>query len=303
MEFRPLLLLVSLLCLSAPSPQGDETLSGGVAGCGRRPLLGPPGTSRVVGGWEAPEGAWPWQVSIRRGSRHHCGGSILSSLKVLTAAHCFYKSYFRVVAGLHDRSAPGPHAQIRSINRVHIHRNYNNATLDSDVTLLLLASPLNFTDYVQPVCVPHNESHEAALNFSSCYVTGWGSAQFKEHDLRRPGERSGRHLPGEPGRLALALADPGESRPPPVTGRLCPRQGDSGGPLQCYSQSQESFYVVGVTSFGEKCGLPRRPGVYARTSRFAAWLEGTLANAASAAHTPDTRVVWALLSAALRRLW
>ncbi|XP_029973655.1 acrosin [Salarias fasciatus] len=299
MEFRPLLLLVSLLCLSAPSPQG----------CGRRPLLGPPGTSRVVGGWEAPEGAWPWQVSIRRGSRHHCGGSILSSLKVLTAAHCFYKyirSYFRVVAGLHDRSAPGPHAQIRSINRVHIHRNYNNATLDSDVTLLLLASPLNFTDYVQPVCVPHNESHEAALNFSSCYVTGWGSAQFKGGLMKglqvaevelidRTTCNRASWLRGVVSQNMICAGL--------ESGAADTCQGDSGGPLQCYSQSQESFYVVGVTSFGEKCGLPRRPGVYARTSRFAAWLEGTLANAASAAHTPDTRVVWALLSAALRRLW
>ncbi|KAJ3586962.1 hypothetical protein NHX12_013353 [Muraenolepis orangiensis] len=40
-------------------------------------------------------------------------------------------------------------------------------------------------------------------------------------------------------------------------------QGDSGGPLQCYSEDEESFYVAGVTSFGEEFGLPRRPGVHA----------------------------------------
>ena len=59
-------------------------------------------------------------------------------------------------------------------------------------------------------------------------------------------------------------------------------QGDSGGPLQCYSEDEDSFYVAGVTSFGEKCGLPHRPGVYAQTSRFSTWLERTQADASSA---------------------
>lgn len=59
-------------------------------GCGERPLFGPPDASRIVGGREAPEGAWPWQVSIQIQYRHHCGGTILSSVWVLTATHCFY---------------------------------------------------------------------------------------------------------------------------------------------------------------------------------------------------------------------
>jgi len=86
-------------------------------------------------------------------------------------------------------------------------------------------------------------------------------------------------------------------------GCLCPVQGDSGGPLQCYSENDESFYVVGVTSFGEKCGLPHRPGVYARTSKFADWLKASQVAAAASAAQCNTRLITALLSAALMLLW
>lgn len=43
---------------------------------------------RVVGGRDAPEGAHPYQVSLRRGNSHYCGGVILNNRWVITAAHC-----------------------------------------------------------------------------------------------------------------------------------------------------------------------------------------------------------------------
>ena len=44
--------------------------------------------SKIVGGEEAIQNSIPWQISLRYRSNHHCGGSILSSDRILTAAHC-----------------------------------------------------------------------------------------------------------------------------------------------------------------------------------------------------------------------
>jgi secreted trypsin-like serine protease len=42
--------------------------------------------ARIVGGQEAAVGEWPWQILL--GPNFTCGGSILSSRWVVTAAHC-----------------------------------------------------------------------------------------------------------------------------------------------------------------------------------------------------------------------
>uniref|UniRef100_A0A3B5ARY8 Peptidase S1 domain-containing protein n=1 Tax=Stegastes partitus TaxID=144197 RepID=A0A3B5ARY8_9TELE len=44
---------------------------------------------RIVGGTLAPKDKWGWQVSMHWRGRHVCGGAIISTRWVITAAHCF----------------------------------------------------------------------------------------------------------------------------------------------------------------------------------------------------------------------
>lgn len=48
-------------------------------------------------------------------------------------------------------------------------------------------------------------------------------------------------------------------------------QGDSGGPLLVQLPSRR-WVVVGVVSWGVRCGEPNRPGIYTRVDRYTQWV-------------------------------
>ncbi|XP_066837492.1 transmembrane protease serine 5 [Anser cygnoides] len=107
------------------------------------------GALRVVGGMDAAPGRWPWQVSVRHGSRHHCGGSVLAPSWIVTAAHCVH-SYRRlhasgwlvgagVARGSIEQEAGVP------VEKVIYHPLYNGSSLDYDIALMKLRIPLNFS--------------------------------------------------------------------------------------------------------------------------------------------------------------
>jgi len=111
---------------------------------------------RIVGGVEAVEHTWPWQVALFIDDAWFCGGSIISENYVLTAAHCADGAgYFDVMAGAHNvRASSEPHrVEVTSYNGW-THPQWNEEDLSNDLALIELPSPLPMSDYITTSCLP-----------------------------------------------------------------------------------------------------------------------------------------------------
>ena len=56
-------------------------------GCGKRLSNFP---NKIVGGYRATIGDWGWQVGLNYFGSMVCGGSLINSQWIITAAHCLY---------------------------------------------------------------------------------------------------------------------------------------------------------------------------------------------------------------------
>ena len=74
--------------------------------CGERPITNSP--TRIVGGTEAINGDWGWQILLEYNGQFICGGSLINTEWIVTAAHCVYgkvsqPSLFTIKLGTHNR--------------------------------------------------------------------------------------------------------------------------------------------------------------------------------------------------------
>ncbi|XP_075268048.1 acrosin-like [Opisthocomus hoazin] len=181
---------------------------------------------------------------------------------------------WRVVIGATQLTQLGPEAQVRTIKRLLVHEHYSNITQRNDIALLELDQPVQCGYYVQLACVPDASLRVSQLR--SCYVSGWGSTTARAggpSDVLQEAKvrlidvklcNSSRWYGGAIHSHNLCAGYP--------QGGIDTCQGDSGGPLVCKDNTNNYFWLVGVTSWGRGCARPNQPGVYTSTQHFHHWI-------------------------------
>jgi len=107
-----------------------------------------------------------------------CGGTIYSSEVIITAAHCCESlgddNYYKIIAGEQDLDTQEPSEQRRSVTSFIMHPDYDTDTLENDICLLFLSSPLNLTgSYAKSL--PLATEGSVITNGTECFISGWGS--------------------------------------------------------------------------------------------------------------------------------
>lgn len=247
----------------------------GAAGAqGAAPRLAP----RIVGGSPTTINVVPWQVLLIAGGKL-CGGSIISSTWILTAAHCvngLNPSQVSVYSGISNSSQRATVSPIDAAS-IAVHPGFAPPSYANDIALINLNAPIIPGPGAQVVALPVAQDPTVWPPVGTkATISGWGVADFTGSStsdqlvqatvqiLAPPAAACGEYGSGFDGFLSLCAGAQG--------GGVDTCQGDSGGPIVIDVAGVP--LLAGVTSIGHECARANFPGIYTRTSTFIPWIRG-----------------------------
>ncbi|XP_073840971.1 hypodermin-A-like [Musca autumnalis] len=224
---------------------------------------------RIIGGKRVSVEEIPYIVNIRNNGSFHCGGSLITSKCVITAAHCVKHSNAKDLVVRAGVTFLKERLNKRIVKRIVKHPKYVSKTIDYDVALLELAKPLNGVNIklIKPASSPPPVG-------ATVRVSGWGlerengydSEQLKSVQLEVISREKCSHFYKDYRNVSNAMFCAF------VPGVRDACLGDSGGPAVFDNR------LVGIVSWGrgKECARPRSPGVYVNVAHVKPWLDNVI---------------------------
>merc|ERR1719394_2296534 len=143
----------------------------GTCQCG---IKGGAANSRIVGGQETEENEYPWQVALVSTWNSHypwCGGTLISSTHVLTAAHCVYeKESSDIQVLLREHNTADSVIKTADVAEIINHPDWDRPTIDNDYAILRLSA----------------SGHCSHICRSTCYCNRMGQTRNRKQQVSNP---------------------------------------------------------------------------------------------------------------------
>jgi len=277
----------------------------------------------IAGGVSAHPSRYPYMVSLRFGSEHVCGGTLVAPDVVLTAAHC--SNLFDVAEvgryNLSDLYEPylhgsGVHPEVHIVEKTVLHPGFavkqsveGNTNFDMDFALVKIYGESSAA--IRPVRLNSNPN-ALLMDGDSLSVLGWGAEGDETSSEKGKGKQKLlqqaqlEYVPNEACEHAKgilkssfdeAVNHAGNSNPQGTYDdqigpqMMCAEsskgrsvcQGDNGGPLIMDGGMGSADVQVGIASFGFGCTGSNGPSVYSRISDQYEWIRNTICELSSSA--------------------
>ncbi|WP_322726572.1 trypsin-like serine protease [Streptomyces spongiae] len=233
---------------------------------------------KIIGGNETTITSAPWMAQLwyyddTQDLGFFCGGAVIAPTKILTAAHCVdgydWKQYGAVITGtskLPD-DAGETNGTVSAVWRQWDHPSYNADTIDNDIAVLTLPTPVKAT----PIKMTTSGDTASYAEGTSAKVYGWGRTSSTSDDISQTLKTA--TLPVQTdATCSSAFPDwfikghmvcAGKPASGSDEGTTSACNGDSGGPLVVNNR------VVGVVSWGvEDCVEAGAYSVFSKVSKY-----------------------------------
>ena len=275
--------MLSVILLQISSAQEIISLSSNVNGNAKK-------KQRIIGGDDTKLNSYPWFARFE--GEIICGGSLITSEYILTAAHCVagkeerlkQSAKIRIGALCSKENNCGQYSESKGIRDVFVHPKYDASTFKNDIALVRLDSASS----IESVKIDRNGVSEFYSEEQTFEIMGFGLQQsyhtysdlptrLQQTRVKFVSNKECEHAYSSSttkfiANKMLCASSPGKD--------AC--SGDSGGGL--YDPTND--ILSGVVSFGIGCAHPNYPGVYARIATFIPWIEAAVCRNTSIDNKP-----------------